>query len=607
MKKNLEARASLVYPREVDKYRWNLRDLYASPAAWERDLKRLRSGVRAFARRRGKLKKSAKQLADGLEQLYALTKRLYRLHIYAMRFHDQDARVTAGQALKDRIQKAATEVGTALAFVEPEILGIAPKKLSTWLKSKRLKAFRHNIHDITRRRAHILDPLQEELIARAGNLAGVPSDVYQTLSTVNLPYPEVKLRTAGRVTLTPAMYNRHRTLPDRGDRLKVFQAFWGLHDKFREAFAALLSGAINRDRYYADARKYKSDLRASLDHSHVPVDIYTNMIKQVRAGLPLLRRYLELRRRALGLDDLGYHDLYASMVPAVKMKIPYPRAQKTVLQALRPLGDEYTRALGQAFRQRWTDVYPAPGKRSGAYSSGDAYDVHPYVLLNYNDDYESMSTMVHEFGHALHSWFANHSQPFHLAGYPTFVAEVASTVNENLLRLHLVAEETDDKKRIFLQSQHLENFRTTVFRQCLFAEFELAIHKMAQKGESLTADSLGELYLRLLREYYSQQRGAIRIDPLYAVEWAYVPHFYYNFYMFQYTTSFIAATAIADRIYSGDARTRDRYLKMLKAGGSKYPVQLLKIAGVDMRTSGPYGQAFASMKRTLDDIEALRA
>jgi oligoendopeptidase F len=562
----------------VDKYRWNLKDLYPSRAAWERDLKRLRSEVRAFVRRRGKLKKSAKQLADGLDQLYTLTKRLYRLHIYAMRFHDQDARVTAGQALKDRIQKAATDVDTILSFVEPEILGIPPKKLSTWLNSKRLKTFRHNIHDVTRRRAHILEPKQEELIARAGNLAGVPSDVYQTLSTVNLPYPEVKLRSAGRVTLTPAMYNRHRTLPDRGDRLKVFQAFWGLHDKFKEAFAALLSGVVNRDRYYADARKYPNDLKASLDGSNVPVSIYTNMIKQVRAGLPLLRRHLKLRRRALGLDDLGYHDLYASMVPAVKMEVPYPQAQEIVMRSLQPLGKEYVDALRLAYRQRWTDVYPAEGKRSGAYSSGDAYDVHPYILLNYNDDYESMSTMTHEFGHALHSHFANRSQPFHLADYPTFVAEVASTVNENLLRLHLVAEEADGKMKAFILSQHLENFRTTVFRQCLFAEFELEIHRMAQEGEALTADSLGRLYFRLLREYYSEKRG-----------------------------SFIAANAIANRIYDGDTRVRDRYLKMLKAGGSKYPVQLLKIAGVDMTVSRPYKQAFLSLKQTLDEVEELSA
>ena len=589
----------------TDKYRWNLEDLYPSKAAWDRDLKRLRSEVRAFVRRRGKMGKSAKQLAEGLDRLYALTQRLYRLHVYAMRFHDQDARVSEGQALKDRIQKAVTEVSTALSFVEPEILGIPQKKLSTWLKSKRLKTFRHNIHNVTRRRAHILQPEQEEMIARAGDLAAVPSDVYQTLSTVNLPYPEVELRSAGRVTLTPANYNRYRTLEDRGDRLDVFKAFWGLHGKFKEAFAALLSGVVNRDRYYADARKYRSDLQASLDHSHVPASIYTNMIKQVRAGLPLLRRCLKLRRKALGIDDLGYHDMYASMVPAVKMEIPYPEAQETILRSLQPLGEEYTDALRQAYDQRWTDVYPTPGKRSGAYSSGDAYDVHPYVLLNYNDDYESMSTMIHEYGHALHSYFSNHNQPFHLADYPTFVAEVASTVNENLLRLHLVAEEPDRKMKTFLLSQHLENFRTTVFRQCLFAEFELKIHQLAQKGEPLTADTLGELYLQLVREYHGEAQGAIRIDPLYAVEWAFIPHFYYNFYMFQYTTSFVAATAIADRIYAGDAQARDRYLIMLKAGGSRYPVQLLKTAGVDMTISRPYKRAFLSLKQTLDEIEEL--
>jgi oligoendopeptidase F len=549
--------------------------------------------------------KSAKQLAEGLDRIYALTKRLYRLHVYAMRFHDQDARIPEGQALKDRIQKVVTEVNAALSFVEPEILGIPPGKLSAWLKSKRLKAYRHNLHNVTRRRSHILGPKQEELIAWAGNLAAVPSDVYQALSTLNLPYPEVELRTAGRVTLTPAMYNRYRALEDRGDRLRVFRAFWGLHDKFKEAFAVLLSGVVSRDRYYAMARKYQSDLQASLDHNHVPARIYTNMIKQVRAGLSLLRRYLELRRRALGLDDLGYHDLYASIVPAVKMEISYEKARETILQSLEPLGAEYTAALSMAYGQRWVDVYPTRGKRSGAYSSGDAYDVHPYVLLNYNDDYESMSTMTHEFGHALHSYFANRHQPFHLADYPTFVAEVASTVNENLLRLHLAEKEPDRRMKIFLLSQHLENFRTTVYRQCLFAEFELWIHEQAQKGEPLTADSLGKQYLKLLREYYGEAKGPIRIDPLYSVEWAFIPHFYYNFYMFQYTTSFIAATAIAARIHAGDTRGRDHYLKLLKAGGSRYPVQLLRAAGADMQTAAPYRQAFGSMQRTLDEIEEL--
>ncbi len=589
------------------RYKWNLKDLYPSRAVWERDLKKLRGEARAFSRRRGTLKKSAGQLAEGLDRLFALTRRLYRLHVYALRYHDQDARVTAGQVLKDRVQKAAMEVGAALSFVEPEILGIPPRRLSTWLKTKRLKTYRHNVRNITRRRLHILEPEREELIARVSVLAAVPSDVYQALSTVNLPYPEVELKTAGRVTLTAPRYNRYRALRDRGDRLRVFRAFWGLHAEFKEAFAALLSGAVSRDRYYAEARRYKSDLQASLDNSRVPVSVYTNMIEQVRAGLPLLWRYLKLRKQALGIGDLGYHDLYASMVPEVEMQIPYPEAQDTVLESLGPLGGEYTDALRRAFGQRWTDVYPAPGKRSGAYSSGDAYDVHPYVLLNFNDDYQSMSTMAHEYGHALHSYFANRSQPFHLADYSIFTAEVASTVNENLLRLHLVGREPDRKVKAFLLGQHLENFRTTVFRQCLFAEFELKIHEMVQADQSLTADGLGELYLRLLRKYYGEAQGVIQIDPLYAVEWAFIPHFYYNFYMFQYTTSFIAATAIAERIYAGDARARDRYLKLLKAGGSRYPVQLLKTAGVDMQKAAPYRRAFASMKRTLEEIEELSA
>jgi len=588
-----------------EQYKWNLTDLYESQAAWDADHAKLGKQLKKMKKCKGQLRRGVKRLAACLDQQFDLTKRLYRMYSYAMRLHDQDARETGGQELKSRIQKLATEVEASLSFVEPEILRIPPARLKKSLKSKRMKNYRHYIDNITRRRAHILSPGEEKIVAEAGNLASVPSNVYQTLSTVNLPYPEVTLSSGEKVTLTAAMYTRYRGVDNRADRLKVFKAFWDVHKDFRESYASLLAGVVNRDHYYTKVRKYKSDLHSSLDRTNVPTTIYTNMIEQVRAARPLLWRFMKVRKKLLGLDDLGYHDLYASIIPAMKMKFAYDEAKKILVEALGPLGEDYVGILEKGFAERWTDVYPTKGKRSGAYSDGSAYDVHPYLLLNYNDDYQSLSTMAHEFGHALHSYLSNENQPFVLADYPIFVAEVASTVNENLLRLHMLAKEKDRKKQLFLLGQHLENFRQTVFRQALFAEFELAIHDLAQKGTPLTADKLDEQYLKLLREYYGEAEGIIKIDPLYAVEWSYIPHFYYNFYMFQYTTSFIAATAIAEWIYDGDDKARKGYLKMLGAGGSKYPVQLLRMSGVNMSGAEPYERAFKSMEKSLDQIDEL--
>ncbi|HUU00134.1 MAG TPA: oligoendopeptidase F [Myxococcota bacterium] len=588
-------------------HKWKLDDLYASRAAWEKDLAGLDMQLAGVKKCRGQMGRGIKRLAGCLDQMFELQKRLYRLYSYAMRNNDQDARATAGQEMKSQMQKKATDVNAALSFVEPEILKIPPRRLGAFLKSKRLAIYHHYIDNITRRRAHILQPGEEKIIARAGDMSAVPTNVYEIFSTVNMPRPEVTLKSGKKVTLTAAMYTRYRAADDRDDRLAVFKAFWGAYKKFRESFATLLAGEVSRDHFYALVRKYKNDMSSALDSNNVPTSIYTNMIKQIRAARPLLWRYLKIRKKMLKIQDLGYHDLYASIVPAMEMHTTFDQAKKTIIEALAPLGKEYTDILTGALDQRWADIYPTKGKRSGAYSDGSAYDVHPYVLLNYNDDYDSLSTTAHEFGHAMHSYLSNKNQPFALADYPIFVAEVASTTNENLLRLDLYSKEKDRDKKLFLLGQHLENFRTTVFRQALFAEFEMTIHDLAQKSVPLTADKLDEIYLKLLREYYGESEGEMKTDPLYAVEWAYIPHFYYNFYMFQYTTSFIAATAIAEKVYAGDTKTRDNYLKMLKSGCSKYAVELLKMAGVDMTNPTPYKVAFKSMERSLDEIDKLIA
>ncbi len=588
-------------------HRWKIEDLYPSIDAWEKDIDKLERDLKAFGRCEGTLKRGAKRLAGCLEQQFDILKRYYRLSGYAQRLHHQDARQVPGQELKERIGKVGTELQAKTAWVEPEILDLPPEKLAAMRRTKVLQPYDHVIDNIVRRRAHVLDAAEEQIIARAGDLAGVPQGVYQTFATINLPFPEVELADGQKVELTQAMYSRYRAAKKRQDRIKVFEAFWGTYTDFRETFAGLLSGAVKRDHFHATVRRYDSDLAAALDATNVPTSIYTNMIAQIKKGLPLLWRYLKLRKQQLGLDELGYHDLYTSIVPSVEMSYDWQAARELIMKAMAPLGEEYLDIMRHCFDERWTDVYPTMGKRSGAYMSGSAYDVHPYVLLNFNDDYESVSTAAHEFGHAAHSFLANANQPFHDAQYPIFTAEVASTAAENLLRLHVTEQQDDPDKQLYLLGQYLESWRQTVFRQCLFAEFELEIHRAAAAGEPLTADLLDRKYLELLREYYGEAEGVIAIDPLYAVEWSYIPHFYYNFYMFQYTTSFIASTAIAEKIAAGDEQARRDYLSMLKAGGSKYPVELLKMAGVDMIGPEPYQVAFKALRQALDAAEALVA
>lgn len=587
-----------------EKYRWKLEDLYPALDDFEKDFAKVESDMAAFGKCQGKLGRSAKDLRGCLDQLFDMAKRLARLATYSERLHDQDGKDVKGQELHDRMEKLGTRFSTATAFVEPEILAIPAAKAKALQKQKVLADVGHYLDNILRRRPHVLSKAEEELLARTGDMAAVPENIYETLSTVNLPFPEIDLD-GQKVRINQAMFTRHRTHPDAAARKRVFETLFGTYRSFRETMAGLLSGAVSRDHFAAKSRRYASDLEAALDRTNVPTSIYHNMIKNVRAHRELLWRYLKLKQKLLKVEKLAYSDLYASVVPAVEMKIPYEQARETILQAIAPLGPEIVEVLKTAFDHRWIDVFPTEGKRSGAYMSGSAYDVHPYILLNYVDSYDAMSTAAHELGHAVHSYLSNKHQKFHDADYPIFVAEVASTANENLLRLQLGAKETDTKKKMFLLGQYLESWRTTVFRQCLFAEFELLIHDAAQQGKPLTADFLEQSYLGLLRDYYGVAEGVVDVDPLYAVEWAYIPHFYYNFYMFQYTTSFIASVAIAERIFGGDAKARDAYLSMLKAGGSLYPVDLLKLGGVDLTRDEAYQTAFASLERAIGELEKL--
>ncbi len=599
--------ASLVREREQvpEAHRWNLEDLYSTQEALETEWTWLNEAEELLGVFRGHMGDSADALGETLKFRFEVLRRLGRMSSYASRLYHQDMRHSEAQQMYDRVGQLSTRLDAAMAYMHPELLALPQETLSKWIQLPSLGEFSEFLRHVLRRRGHTLGVEAERVLAQSGDMAQAPYDVFQTLVTVNFDYPQVTLSDGCTHQLTPSAYTALRSLPARGDREQVFHGFWRSYSKYQETFAGLLGSKIHGDRFYARARGYATDLEASLDTTEVPTAIYRSMITQVRKGLGSLWKYLAVRKKALGVSDLRYHDQYASVSAEAPRRIPYEEAVVAVVDALSPLGTDYCAALRQGLFGNWTDVYPTPGKRSGAYSSGEAYDVHPYVLMNYTEDYSSMSTLAHEFGHALHSWFSNKAQPYAKAHYPTFVAEVASTVNENLLRLHLLGKEETAMFRKYLLTQSLENFRTTVFRQAMLAEFELAVHALVEAGEPTTAKTLNSLYLDLLKEYYGHAQGVTTIEDIYQVEWAFIPHFYYNFYMFQYTTSYVAATTIADKIAGGDARVLAGYLKMLEAGGSKSPVELLALTGVDLSQPAAYQHAFGVMDRISSEMESL--
>jgi oligoendopeptidase F len=417
----------------------------------------------------------------------------------------------------------------------------------------------------------------------------------------------VTLSNGKTVKLDQAAFADLRGLPNRGDREKVMSAFFNALGSFSRTFGTTMNTEVQKVLFYTKVRHYKSALETELDGPNIPVSVYTRLIDGVNKNLPAFHRYLKLRKRMMGLDDLHYYDLYAPLVGSVKLEYSPEEAQKLVLGAVAPLGADYQKTIQKAFEDRWIDLLPNAGKRSGAYSSGGVYDVHPYMLINYNGKYTDVSTLAHELGHTMQSYFSNRAQPYPNAGYPIFVAEVASTFNESLLNDHMLKQISDDATRLSLLGNYLENIKATVFRQTQFAEFELRMHEMAQKGQPLTGDSLAKLYFDITKRYYGHDQKICIVDDYVAHEWSYVPHFYRDFYVFQYATSFTASEALAAKVKAGDPAATKRYLAFLSAGGSKDPIDLLKDAGVDMTTDEPLDLTVASMNRVMDEMERILA
>jgi oligoendopeptidase F len=591
-----------------DQYKWNLADIYPNEAAWRAAKDKLAAELPQLRQFEGKLASSASTLADALDKEYTLDKELSRLYVYVSLLADQDTRDAKHQGMKQEMVQLASAFGAQAAFVEPELLRAGKPTLERFVASEpRLKIYRFYIEDVARRAAHTLTDNEERILAESGPLAGGPSEIYNILANADFPYPSVTLSDGRSVKLDQASFSDLRMLPNRADREKVMSAFFKGLSGFSRTFGTTMNGEVQKVQFYRKARKYESALVSALDGPNIPVSVYTNLVEGVNRSLPVFHRYLKLRQQILGVDQLHYYDLYAPLVGSVKLDYTPEEAQALVLGAVAPLGAEYQATIKRAFKDRWIDLMPSDGKRSGAYSNGGAYDVHPYMLINYNGKYTDVGTLAHELGHTMQSYFSNKGQPYPLASYPIFVAEVASTFNESLLIDHVLKSIKDDDARLSLLGNYLENIKGTVFRQTQFAEFELRMHEMAEKGQPVTGDALAKLYLDITRKYYGHGQGVCAVDDYIAYEWSYIPHFYRDFYVFQYATSFMASEALAAKVKAGDRTARDKYLAFLSAGGTKYPIDLLRDAGVDMTTGEPLDLTMKTMTRVMDEMESVIA
>ncbi|MEA4814803.1 MAG: oligoendopeptidase F [Oscillospiraceae bacterium] len=584
---------------EIDqKYKWDLSPVFASRKEWEKACSEAEAEVRDIENVRGTLGNSAEALKAGLDSVYSALKKVERVYLYASLLKNSDNSDDDYQVMTAKATLIYVSMETAAAFIDPEILAIPEDTLSSWLSGGMLDGYRHIIEDTDRQRAHTLDTRGETMLAKLSDAAQTPDNCFTMLESVDMAFPEITDEKGNSAALTHGNFAAWRESPDRRVRREAFEKYFGEFKKYINTWAAMYAGSIKLDCYFADVRGFSGACERSLFSGNVPLSVYDSLADAVHGALPTMRRYLDLRKKLLGIDELHMYDLYCPIVENVEWPMTLDGAKELVRGATAPLGGEYVKLLERAFSERWMDIYENKGKTTGAFSCG-VYGVHPYVLLNFSGRLDDAFTMAHELGHSMHSYFSDTNQDFANHDYRIMVAEVASTVNEVLLTKYLLKTQTDKKRRAYVLNHFLEGFRTTVFRQTLFAEFERRAHEMYEKGEALTADSLSKLYRELNVLYYA---GA-EVDALQDYEWSRIPHFYEAFYVYQYATGFCSAVAIADHIVkTGDASD---YLKFLTTGGSMYPLDELKIAGVDLTKPETVAHALRVFDETLDMFEKL--
>jgi oligoendopeptidase F len=582
---------------------WRLEDIFASDDAWEKEYKEVQELIKEAGKYQGTLSESANQLYKALQFQDEVSERMGRLYSYSHMRYDQDTTNSYYQGLDDRAKTLYTQLSSSFAYLVPEILAIEENKLSSFLEeNKELKLYKHALEEINLQRPHILSAEQEALLAQASEVLGASANTFGMLNNADMEFPSIKDENGDEVEITHGRYIRFLESDDRRVREDAFKAVYKTYGKFQNTFSSTLSGTVKNDNFSAQVRNYDSARHAALSANNIPETVYENLVKTVNDNLHLLHRYVKLRKKVLGLDKLHMYDLYTPLVKEVKMEIPYEEAKDMILDGLTPLGDEYINLLKEGFENRWVDVVENKGKRSGAYSSG-AYGTNPYILMNWQDNVNNLFTLAHEFGHSIHSYYTRKYQPYPYGNYSIFVAEVASTCNESLLNHYLLNTIDDEKKRLYLLNHYLEGFRGTVFRQTMFAEFEHIIHKKAQEGEALTAEMLTKEYYELNKKYFGDED--IDIDEEIGLEWARIPHFYYNYYVYQYATGFSAATALSKQILEEGQPAVERYIEFLKSGSSDYPIEVLKKAGVDMTVSQPIEEAMKVFEENLIEMEKM--
>ena len=579
-------------------YLWDLTPIFKSADAWREAFDEADRAVKALSDIPGTLVFDAEHLADGLNRINHASQLAEKVYDYAFLCKSGDNSNPEYQEMEARAISLLVALETATAFVKPEIQQIPKEMLDIWMEREELKTYRHMIDDVTRSRSHTLDAHCERLLAMLGDAAQTPGNTFDMFESVDMQLPSIKNEAGETVPLTHGSFTVYRESRDVRVRREAFEAYFGAYGQFINTLASVYGGSVKMNSFYADARKFSDACEAALFNNNVPVGLYDTLIDAIHEALPTMRDYLALRRKALGLEELHLSDLYCPMVENVEFEMPYATARQLVKEALKPLGEEYQALLDRAFSEKWIDVYENQGKSTGAFSMG-VFGVHPYVMLNYTGKLDDAFTLAHELGHAMHSYFSDREQDYANHDYRIFVAEVASTVNEVLLTRHLLKTETDPMRRAYVLNHFLEGFRTTVFRQTLFAEFERKAHALYQSGTPLTAQTLNGIYRELNGLYYD---GAVN-DAFADVEWARIPHFYNAFYVYQYATGFSSAMTIADGILeSGDAK---HYLKFLTTGGSDYPIEELKIAGVDLTRPDAVRHAMSAFRGTLDELKGI--
>ncbi|MCM3322008.1 oligoendopeptidase F [Cytobacillus kochii] len=582
---------------------WRLEDIFSSDDEWNKEFNEVKELSKEAGKFKGMLHEGAEVLYDVLQYQDHLLSRIVKLFTYARMRYDQDTTNATYQSLDDKIKGLYSVVASELAFIVPEILAIDEDRLAQYIAEKdELKIYEHALEEINLQRPHVLTAEKEALLAQASEVMDASSNTFGMLNNADLTFPSIKNEEGEEVEVTHGRFINFLESDDQRVRRDAFRAMYTTYGQFRNTFASTLSGNVKRNNFNAKVRNYQSARHAALSANNIPESVYDQLISTINDHLHLLHRYVKLRKKVLQLDELHMYDLYTPLVKDVKMAITYDEAKKLMIEGLAPLGEEYRSILEEGLQNRWVDVWENKGKRSGAYSSG-AYGTNPYILLNWQDNINNLFTLTHEFGHSVHSYYTRKSQPYAYGDYSIFVAEVASTCNEALLNDHLLKTIDDDKKRLFLLNHFLEGFRGTVFRQTMFAEFEHEIHQMAQNNEALTADALTEKYYELNKKYFGGED--IIIDEEIGLEWSRIPHFYYDYYVYQYATGYSAATALSEQILTEGKPAVDRFIGFLKAGSSDYPIEVLKKAGVDMTSSEPIKAACKVFEEKLNEMEQL--